>query len=138
VRLAGLALMAASAFAAAQGPASVAAPFEVVSAEFGLFNALETGRPPFIATPLVPLVVDQSYGWVIVLKTSAKTMRWREEFIRAMSDEGRPTITEREVTLHNGVIFNSWSVAQGDPAGTYRMRVSVEGKLVRTFEFRVE
>ena len=111
---------------------------EVVSAEFGLFNALETGRPPFIATPLVPLVVDQSYGWVIVLKTSAKTVRWREEFIRAMSDEGRPTITEREVTLHNGVIFNSWSVAQGDPTGTYRMRISIEGKLVRTFEFRVE
>jgi len=134
VRLAGLALLAASAFAAAQD----AAPFQVVRAEFGLFNALETGRPPFIATPLVPLVVDQSYGWVIVLKTSAKTVRWREEFIRAMSDEGRPTITEREVTLHNGVIFNSWSVAQGDPTGTYRMRISIEGKLVRTFEFRVE
>ena len=138
MRLAGLALMAASTLAAAQDPAAIAAPFEVVSAEFGLFNALETGRPPFIATPLVPLVVDQSYGWVIVLRTSAKTVRWREEFIRAMSDEGRPTITEREVTLHNGVIFNSWSVAAGDPTGTYRVRVSIEGRLVRTFEFRVE
>jgi len=136
VRLAGLALLAASALAAAQDPAPRAAPFEVVSAEFGLFNALETGRPPFIATPLVPLVVDQSYGWVIVLKTGAKTVRWREEF--AMSDEGRTTITEREVTLHNNVIFNSRSVAQGDPTGTYRLRVSIEGRLVRTFEFRVE
>jgi len=138
VRLAGLALMAASTLAAAQDPAAIAAPFEVVSAEFGLFNALETGRPPFIATPLVPLVVDQSYGWVIVLRTSAKTVRWREEFIRAMSDDARATITEREVTLHNGVIFNSWSVAPGDPTGAYRMRVTIEGQLVRTFEFRVE
>ena len=138
MRLAGLALMAASTLAAAQGPAAIAAPFEVVSAEFGLFNALETGRPPFIATPLVPLVVDQSYGWVIVLRTSAKTVRWREEFIRAMSDDARPTITEREVTLHNSVIFNSRSVAAGDPTGTYRVRVSIEGRLVRTFEFRVE
>lgn len=138
MRLAGLALLAASAFAAAQDSSPRAAPFEIVSAEFGLFNALETGRPPFIATPLVPLVVDQSYGWVIVLKTSAKTVRWREEFIRATSDEARATITEREVTLHNGVIFNSWSVAAGDPTGTYRMRVTIEGQLVRTFEFRVE
>ena len=138
MRLAGLALMAASTLAAAQDPAAIAAPFEVVSAEFGLFNALETGRPPFIATPLVPLVVDQSYGWVIVLRTSAKTVRWREEFIRAMSDDARATITEREVTLHNGVIFNSWSVAPGDPTGAYRMRVTIEGQLVRTFEFRVE
>ena len=138
MRLAGLALMAASTLAAAQDPAAIAAPFEVVSAEFGLFNALETGRPPFIATPLVPLVVDQSYGWVIVLRTSAKTVRWREEFIRAMSDDARPTITEREVTLHNSVIFNSRSVAAGDPTGTYRVRVSIEGRLVRTFEFRLE
>ena len=137
MRLAGLALLAASACVAAQDSSPRVASFEVVRAEFGLFNALETGRPPFIETPLVPLVVDQSYGWVIVLKTSAKTVRWREEFIRAMSD-GRATITDREVTLHNGVIFNSWSVAPGDPTGTYRMRVSIEGRLVRTFEFRVE
>jgi len=129
-------------------------PIEVVKAEFGLFNALETGRPPFIATPLVPLVVNQAYGWVIVLKTSEKTVRWREEFTlpaapatwggperigtRSMSDDGRTTITEREVTLHNGAIFNSWSVAPGDPTGTYRMRVTIEDRLVRTFEFRVE
>ena len=73
-----------------------------------------------------------------MLKTGAKTVRWREEFIRAMSDDARATITEREVTLHNGVIFNSWSVAPGDPTGAYRMRVTIEGQLVRTFEFRVE
>jgi len=116
----------------AQPPAGV----EIVSAEFGLFNALETGRPPFIATPLVPLQEGQAYGWVIVLKTSDKTVRWREEFTR--SGSASPSITEREVTLYNGVAFNSRSIARGDPAGTYRMRVSINGELVRTFEFRVE
>ena len=109
---------------------------EIVSAEFGLFNALETGRPPFISTPLVPLQEGQAYGWVIVLKTSDKTVRWREEFTPAGKDSA--AVTEREVTLYNGAVFNSRPIARGDPAGTYRMRVTVNGELVRTFEFRVE
>ena len=108
---------------------------EIVSAEFGLFNALETGRPPFIPTPFVPLQEGQAYGWVIVVKTSEKSVRWREEFTPAGRDAA---VTEREVTHYNGAVFNSRPIERGDPAGTYRMRVSVNGELVRTFEFRVE
>ena len=116
--------------------ASAQPAFEVVSAEFGLFNAMETGRPPFIPTPFVPLQEGQAYGWVIVVKTADKTVRWREEF--TPSGSGDAAVTEREVTLYNGAVFNSRAIAKGDPAGTYRMRVSVNGKVVRTFEFRVE
>jgi hypothetical protein len=131
-----------------------ASSVEVVRAAFGLFNPAGTGQPPFVPGNLVPLVVNQAYGWVIVIKTSAKTVRWREEFTlpaepatwggpepigtRSMSDDRRTTITERDVSPQNGVIFNSWAVATGDPSGTYRMRISIEGRLVRTFEFQVK
>ena len=83
----------------------------------------------------MPLHEGQAYGWVIVVKTSDKTVRWREEFTPAGRDAA---VTEREVTLYNGAVFNSRPIAKGDPAGTYRMRVSINGELVRTFEFRVE
>jgi len=43
----------------------------------------------------------------VLLKTSA-------------TSDGRATVTDREVILHNEVIFNSRSVAPGDPAGSYR------------------
>jgi hypothetical protein len=132
-------------------PAS--ASVEVVKATFGLFNRQGTDKPSFVPSNVVPLVVDQSYGWVMLIKTDASTVRWREEFTlpaapatwggperigtRAMSDDGRTMITEREVAPRHGLIFNLWSVAAGDPAGAYRMRVSIDGHWVHTFEFQV-
>ena len=131
-----------------------ASSVEVVRAAFGLFNPAGGGQPQFVPAKVVPLVVNQAYGWVMVIKTSAQTVRWREEFTlpaepatwggaepigtRSMSDDRRTTVTEREVTPQNGIIFNSWAVAPGDPAGTYRMRISIDGHLVRTFEFEVK
>lgn len=127
---------------------------EVVRGTFGLFNPSGSGQLPFVPTNVVPFSVNQAYGWIIVVKTSAKTVRWREEFTlpaaprtwggpepigtRANSDDGRTTITEREVSPQNGVIFNTWAVAAGDPTGSYRMRISINGRLVHTFEFQVK
>jgi hypothetical protein len=88
-------------------------------------------------------------------------VHWREEFILpatpktwggnapgkplATNDEqshdlqrhGKVCVTERDVRVHQGVIGNFWSVAQGDPRGKYEMRVSVEGKFVKSFVFEV-
>lgn len=128
-------------------------PVEVVKATFGLFNRQGTDKPSFVPSNVVPLVVDQAYGWVMLIKADVSTVMWREEFTlpaapatwggperlgtRAMSDDGRTVITEREVAPRHGLIFNLWTVAVGDPAGTYRMRVSIDGHLVHTFEFQV-
>jgi hypothetical protein len=46
--------------------------------------------------------------------------------------------TEREVAPNRGFIYNRWAVAAGDPKGLHVVRVYVEGKLVRTFEFEAE
>lgn len=143
-----------SGHAVASDKSSTPSSIEVVRTAFGVFNPPGTGQPPFVPSTVVPLIVGQAYGWVIVVRTSSKTVRWREEFTlpaepatwgprepigtRSMSDDRRTTITEREVGTQNGVLFNSWSVAAGDPVGTYRMRVSIDGQFVRAFEFQVK
>lgn len=126
----------------------------VTSAQFGLIKTHPSKPDTFTPKRVVPLRVNQGYGWRIRLNTNQATVKWREEFTlpakpktwgaaeeagsRAVSDDGRVSVTEREVTPDNGVIANTWYVAPGDPAGRYRIRVFVEGQLVKTFAFIVK
>lgn len=130
------------------------ATYEVVKAEFGLFNRTPDGEGEFVPTRQVPLIADQAYGWIVVLRTDKPKLRWREEFElptrpdswgppdiggrRRISADGRVAISERRVSPLKGLIFNTWAVAPGDPPGTYRIRVYVEGRLVESFEFQVQ
>lgn len=128
--------------------------YEVIKSEFGLFNQTSDGKGEFIPTREVPLVANQGYGWVVALRTDKTTLRWREEFQlpvrpdswgppdtvgqRRISVDGRTAITEHRVTPRNGMIFNTWAVAPGDPPGRYRIRVYVENRLVESFDFQVK
>jgi len=125
--------------------------YKVLHADFGLFNAPESGRPLFVPAKVVPLTPYQGYGWIMRIRTDKPRIRWREEFTlpakpdtwgdpeplgsRSVSTDGRVSITEREVSPDRGIIFNSWAVAPGDPKGRYVIRVFVEGFLARVFEF---
>lgn len=134
--------------------AGAAPPVEVIRAEFGTFPKPGESGPPFTATRFVPLVPGQSYGWIALVKPTSAKVRWREEFtlpaaptvwggekppdtIQSLSGDRRTSVTEGEATPAKGVIFNSWSVAPGDPTGTYRIRVFIENRLVETFDFDV-
>lgn len=126
---------------------------QVISGHFGLFNPDDPAHG-FTPSDVVPLVENQSYGWVIRLRTNKSTVKWREEFVlpekpdtwgsaqafgkHSISPNGRVSITEREVTPEKGMIFNVWTVAPGDPKGKYIIRVFVEGRLVKTFRFDVQ
>lgn len=128
--------------------------YEVVRADFGLFNPPESGKPLFVPTKMVPLTPNQVYGWIMLLRTDKSKIKWREEFTlpvkpdtwgdpeplgsRSVSTDGRISITEREVSPDRGLIFNSWAVAPGDPKGRYVIRVFVDGSLARVFEFDVQ
>jgi len=130
------------------------AAYKVINSEFGLFNQTPDGKGEFVPTRQVPLVANQAYGWIVALRTDKPTLRWREEFQlptrpdswgppdtagrRRISADGRSAISERRVSPVNGVIFNTWAVAPGDPPGRYRIRVYVENRLVETFDFQVE
>lgn len=127
---------------------------EIVRSDFGLFSPPQSGKPGFQASRKVPLQEKQGYGWYVELKTTKPRIKWREELVvptrpvtwgiqgstaqHSVSDDGRTLTTEREVVPNRGIIYNVWSVAPGDPKGSHVMRVYVEGKLVRTFEFETE
>ncbi|MEO6276523.1 hypothetical protein [Roseateles sp.] len=143
-------------------PAADAAPaqsqVDVVGSVFGLFKLRSDGTALFEPATVVPLVQGQAYGWMLKLRTDAKQVRWREEFMlpaapevwngaasvpadagvkHTLSADSRVSIMERVVAPEGGVLMNSWAVEKGDPAGTYRIRVFVEGRLAASFEFDV-
>lgn len=128
---------------------------EIVRSDFGLFGSIPSGDPAFQASRRVPLNEGQGYGWFIELKTSKPKIKWREEFVMpvppatmeaqgstvkySLSEDGLTVTTEQEeVVPDSGLIYNVWGVAAGDPKGHHIIRVYVEDKLVRTFEFETE
>jgi len=131
----------------------LAADYEVVSADFGLFNTIESNQPLFIPTTKVPLKPSQGYGWIIALRTNKSKIKWREEFtlpasperwspeadgIQTISPDGKVSVVERETSPRHGMIYNAWLVAPGDPKGLYKIRVFIDNKLVKEFQFTVE
>ncbi|NTW99044.1 MAG: hypothetical protein HGB35_03780 [Geobacteraceae bacterium] len=128
--------------------------YEVISADFGIFETNTSGKPVFVPTVVVPLTPNQGYGWVMLIRTDKPSIKWREEFTlpaipatwgdshlpgtSSVSADGLTSITEREVSPDQGVISNSWEVAPGDPQGHYVIRVFVEGSLAKVFEFDVK
>ncbi len=127
---------------------------EVTGAQFGIFCQSETGAVSFVPGTTVPLVTGQAYGWVIKLKTDKPTVHWREEFTLptapiswgnpsedfqpSISPDKKVSVLERDAPLDTaGIIFNSWSVVEGDPEGKYKIRVIVDKTIEQIFEFDV-
>jgi hypothetical protein len=153
--------------AAASAPAAVAsappatattqppsAAVEVVTAQFGIFGADQTGRRMLYETSKFPAIVAAPYGWYIIFKTDKPTVVWREEFelpeapptwgpgeamgIYTISPDRRTAVTERIIPTRLGFIANEWRYAPGDPIGAHKMRVYIDGQLIREFSFDIE
>lgn len=130
------------------------APIEVVSAQFGVFGADPTGRRILYETARFPAVVAAPYGWYIIFKTEKPTVIWREEFelpeapptwgpgealgIYTISPDRKTAVTERIIPTRLGFIANEWRYAPGDPIGAHKMRVYIDGQLIREFAFDIE
>ena len=54
-----------------------------------------------------------------------------------ITEDGKISITEKEVFVRDGYIQNFWSVAAGDPLGDYVIRVYVNEVLLRILNFKV-
>ena len=144
------------AVAATEFPAAVtkSAALEVVSAQFGVFGAGQAGRRILYETDKFPAVIAAPYGWYIVFKTSKPTVIWREEFelpeppptwgpgeamgIYTISPDRKTAVTERIIPTRLGFIANEWRYAPGDPVGAHKMRVYIDGQLIREFAFDIE
>ena len=131
-------------------PASV----EVVAAQFGVFGADPGGRRTLYETDKFPGIVAAPFGWFIVFKTDKPTVVWREEFelptepptwgpgeamgIFQVSPDRKTAVTERIIPTKLGFIANEWRFASGDPVGPHKMRVYIDGQLIREFSFSIE
>jgi hypothetical protein len=141
---------------ATEAPAAVnkSPALEVVSAQFGVFGADQAGRRILYETDKFPAVIAAPYGWYIVFKTSKPTVIWREEFelpeppptwgpgeamgIYTISPDRKTAVTERIIPTRLGFIANEWRYAPGDPVGAHKMRVYIDGQLIREFAFDIE
>lgn len=133
---------------------TVKTSIEVVSAQFGVFGADPHGRRILYETDKFPAVIAAPYGWYIVFKTSKPTVIWREEFelpeppptwgpgealgIYTISPDRKTAVTERIIPTRLGFIANEWRYAPGDPVGAHKMRVYIDGQLIREFAFDIE
>ncbi|MFZ2967787.1 MAG: hypothetical protein WA080_01885 [Sulfuricurvum sp.] len=123
----------------------------MVRAEFGIYQMTQKGEH-FIPTKTVPLIEGQNYGWRIFLKTKAPLVHVREAFTlptppvtwgelsadQTISEDKRISTVEHDVAPYQGVIFNGWSVAKGDPSGHHTIRVIINHRYETVFEFEVQ
>jgi hypothetical protein len=137
-------------------PAANAQPghVEVVSAQFGVFGADASGRRMLYETANFPAIVAAPYGWYILFKADKPTVIWREEFelpeapptwgpgealgIFMVSPDRKTAVTERIIPTKLGFIANEWRYASGDPIGPHKMRVYIDGQLIREFSFNID
>lgn len=136
--------------AAAFHPANV----EVIDAQFGVFGADPSGHRVLYETNRFPAITAAPYGWFILFKTDKPTVVWREEFelpiepptwgpgealgIFQVSPDRKTAVTERIIPTRLGFIANEWRYAPGDPTGKHKMRVYIDGQLIREFGFDIE
>ncbi|MDR3300651.1 MAG: hypothetical protein LBU43_11820 [Candidatus Accumulibacter sp.] len=128
--------------------------FEVVAAEFGVFDASDPERVIFSPATVVPRREGQRYGWMIELRGTGRSVSVREEYLlpgRASagpveSDKGttlvipldrRSQVSQRQLVPVDGRIYGEWSIGPQEPAGTRRLEVVVEGRIAASFAFEV-
>lgn len=128
---------------------------EVVTAEFGIFDASDPQRVVFEPSRVVPHKEGQRYGWMIELRGAKRSVSVREEYLlpsraiegRTDSAEGtklviplerRSQVSQRQLVPVDGRIFGEWSLGPQEPRGLRRLDVVVEGQVAASFEFEVK
>lgn len=146
-------LLAAPAVVMAEEVAPV--PVEIVSAEFGIFDASNSSDVTFGPTRVVPHKEGQRYGWVIELRTTQRSLSVREEYLLPnpvkTPKSDNPIVADLEMPLyrHNqisqrqlvpveGKIYGEWEVGPREPAGHRHLQVVIEDQVAASFEFDVK
>lgn len=132
-------------------------PVEIVSAEFGLFDASTPGELAFEPTKLVPHEEGQRYGWIIEVRTKKRSLTVREEYLLATPATAkaaapadvsagridtplprRNQVSQRQLVPMGGRIYGEWAIGPGEPAGKRHLQVIVEGQVAADFEYEVK
>ena len=134
-------------------PSPVQAPVEIVSAEFGTFDASNPQEMLFEPTLVIPHRQGQRYGWVIEVRTTLRALSVREEYLlpnaaKAATDplseslyiplQRRNQISQRQLVPVDGKIYGEWAIGPSEPAGHRHLQVVVEDQVAASFEFDVK
>jgi len=135
-------------------PLRLAPDLVVRRVRFGVLESEAGGGEHF--RPVTELSAQEgvNYGWIIEVETTRPTLRWQERLRLpereddwgdalddpdvTLSEDGRSAYSSGSDLVEDGKLQHFyWTLAQGDPAGTYVMDVAVEGYAVAHFEFSV-
>lgn len=137
----------------AQDAPAERATIEVTQATFGSFHPERSDGPGFVPATRIPFAVGGSYGWILQVRTSRPTIKYRDELMlpepaahwdqptgaeQTVAADGKSAVAEREATVENGQIHGGWGMAEGDPRGRYVSKVTLEDGQVLIFEFDIE
>ncbi|MDP3036395.1 MAG: hypothetical protein Q8N07_01580 [Rhodocyclaceae bacterium] len=128
---------------------------EIISAEFGIFDASKPGELAFEPTDVVPHRVGQRYGWVIEVRTKRRSLSVREEYLlptaakaAAAADplaeslniatQRRNQVSQRQLVPVDGRIIGEWEIGPHEPAGQRHLQIIIEDRLAASFQYRVE
>ena len=127
--------------------------YEVVAAEFGVFDASDSREVAFAPTRVVRHQQGQRYGWMIELRTTLRSLSVREEYLlpntaKPPSDpvsenlyiplQRRNQVSQRQLVPVEGSIYGEWAIGPGEPAGHRLLQVVVEDQVAASFEFDVK
>ena len=141
--------------ASAAPDSKLAAPGVVITqAQVGLIGPPAAATSQFVPSTTLPLKDGQEFGWRMRLQTKLTQVRVREELTlpaeprtwgdpepglkRKTSADGRTASTEMLLVPVDGVIQFTWTVTQGDPAGTWLLKVQVEDLPPQTFRLQAK
>jgi hypothetical protein len=149
--IAAVTVVAGQSFAATKNEVTV----QILSAEFGTFDATDPRESVFVPTNVVPHRTGQRYGWVITLRTNEHSLSVREEYLLpnarpapkpdnpiaenlAVPLERHNQVSQRQLVPVNGKIYGEWEVGPNEPTGHRRLQVVVEDVVVARFDYEVE
>lgn len=128
---------------------------EIVSAEFGTFDASNPKQMIFDPGTRVPHREGQRYGWIIEVKTRNRTLSVREEYVMptpgkadqpadplaeslGLKNERRSQVSQRQLVPDEGRIYGEWAIGPNEPAGRRQLQVIIEGQVAASFDFEVK
>ena len=139
-------------------PGQAKPPVEIVSAEFGIFDASNPSELVFEPTVVVPHRQGQRYGWIIEVHTTKSSLSVREEYLlpkpqtpsraeqvpdssresMSIPAQRRNQVSQRQLVPVDGKIYGEWAIGPNEPAGHRHLQVLIEGQVAAGFEYDVK
>jgi hypothetical protein len=127
---------------------------EILHANFGLLAEDSNTKTLFVPTKIIPLREGQRFAWVMDLQTNKEMLSVTEQVTLAapapwaiwgdprdeieISPDRRTFTARRERIPVKGRISGLWSVTADGPPGKASLKITIEGKVERRFDFELK